>query len=94
MDDDKFLVCVHGGSGILEAALAADRDDSSPVCCIPGMRRRHFYEVLAIAHVETFGMVDILSLLEYLMLRMRNATQEIWIMGCETRLRCVDTVRL
>ena len=46
-----------------------------------------------LAHVDSFGMEDILSLIEDLMLRLRTAIHEIWMVDCGTLLQCVDDGR-
>ena len=39
-------------------------------------------------------MIDVISLLEYLLLRLKTAVDEIWMGGLETLRRCVDVGKL
>ena len=90
---DKLPVCVRGGSAVLGAVIAANRDDSRRAVSYRAFTDETFLKCYRLAHVDSFGMVDILSLLEYLMLRLRTATQELWMADCGTLLSCIDAGR-
>ena len=90
----KFPVTVVGGTSSLINCLNAVRDDG--MTFVP---YRPFTPVVSTkcvkqAHQDFFGMIDIVTVIDYLMSRLRTALHENWLDGHVVLRRCVRAGRV
>ena len=85
----QLPLSIEGASPSLLRVISDNRDDGHQF-----MLSRHFFEEVFIscywqAHQEVLGMMEVTSMLDYLMLRLRGALQEPWLEDTPVLRRCI-----
>ena len=92
--DDSLPICVRGGSSVLTSVLNANREDGRKFVAYRDFTDSTMLKCYQLAYSEVFGMIDVISLLEYLLLRLRPACEETWMENLVALRRCIDAGQL
>ena len=84
-----YPVALVGGSSSVVNCLNAVRDDGMTFVPYRAFTHSVFLKCIQQAHQDVFGMLDIVTIIDYLMARLRTASYEEWIDGHVTLKRCV-----
>ena len=89
VNGSSYPVALVGGSSSVVNCLNSFRDDGMIFVPYRAFSCGVFLKCVQQAHQVVFGTLDILTVIEYLMVRLRTALYEEWIDGHVTLQRCV-----
>ena len=81
LDPPQFQLCIRSASPTLVRVLIYARSDCKHFVTHERFISEVFLECFRRAHQNTFGMLEIVAVVEYIVLRMRSALHETWTEG-------------
>ena len=94
VNGSSYPVALVGGSWSVVSCLNSIRDKGMVFVPYRAFFCGVFLKCVQQAHQDVFGMLDIVTVIEYLMVRLRTALYEEWIDGHVTLQRCVRAVQV
>ena len=89
LDPPQFPLCIGGASPTLFRVVGDVRPDSRDFVVNEQFTSEVFLECFRRAHQKIFGMLEIVTVVEYIVLRMRSALHEAWTEGKTVLRRCI-----
>ena len=89
LDPPQFPLCIRGASSTLVLVLGDIRSDGRDFVTHERFTIEVFLECFRRAHQSFFGMLEIVTVVEYIVLRMRSALHEAWTEGKTVLRRCI-----
>ena len=81
--------CIRGCSPSLLRVISDTRSDSRQFVIICEFSEETFLQCIRRAHESIFGMVEVITIVEYVVQRLRSALYEVWTEGKPLLRRCI-----
>ena len=89
LDPPQFPLCIRGASPTLVRVLGEVLPDGRNFVVHERFTSEVFLECFRRAHQNIFGMLEIVTVVEYIVLRMRSALHDTWTEGKTVLRRCI-----
>ena len=89
LPEARLPLCISGGSPSLIRVIEDNRNDGKRFIAYVQFSEEVFLQCVRQAHQDVFGMVEVTSLVDYVILRLKSAVYEDWTEGKHLLRKCI-----